>query len=253
MSNGAIVFAVIMLCAAGGAAGLVFYVRHKIRGFSRSMFGTDSLTEGWKKQETELAETPCSVAGMTRIYEPQIHKDFPEFNWVQFRNKAENVLKLALGAITAGSIGMLQECSEALKEQVDGQIRQNEREGVREVYEQIRVHQTEITRYEKKMGRCIITLQSAVEYIHYKEQGDKIISGRNDLKKQTKYNIELMYIQDEQQANGDHGVGLHCPNCGAPIRTLGAKHCEYCGSEVTPINMQVWSLQHYYEVTYQKV
>lgn len=253
MPNQWMVFAVIMLCVVGGAAGLVFYIRSRVRRFSRSMFGTDSLIDGWKRQERELAATPCSVAGMTRVYEPQIQKDFPEFNWVQFRNKAEDILVMALGAITAGSIGAMTECSEALKEQVRGQIAQNERSGIRETYKDIRVHQTEITRYEKKMGRCIITLQSAVEHIHYKERDGRIFSGREDLMEQTKYNVELMYIQDESRANADHGVGLNCPNCGAPIKTLGVKRCEYCGSEVTPINMQVWSLQHYYEVSYQRV
>ena len=35
-----------------------------------------------------------------------------------------------------------------------------------------------------------------------------------------------------------------CPNCGAPIKNLGAKFCEYCGSAVEVINSRVWSLEH---------
>ena len=96
-------------------------------------------------------------------------------------------------------------------------------------------------------------LQSAVEHIHYKEKDGKLISGKKDLLEQTKYNMELMYIQDESKVSADKGVGLTCPHCGAPVTSLGAKFCEFCGSEVIPINMQVWSLQHFYEVTYQKV
>ena len=216
---------------------MVFYVKNKVRKFSQDLFGTDSLVEGWKKQEEELSVTPCSVSGMTRLLEPQIQRDFPEFNWVQFKNKAEDALKLSLMAISAHSIGRAESLSEALKEEVAARIEQNQTAGVNEVYERIRVHQTEIARYEKQKGKCIITLQSAVEHIHYK----------------TKYNMELMYIQDESKVSADKGVGLTCPHCGAPVTSLGAKYCEFCGSEVIPINMQVWSLQHFYEVTYQKV
>ena len=244
---------VIILVIVGVIAGVFFYVKNKVRKFSQDLFGTDSLVEGWKKQEEELSVTPCSVSGMTRLLEPQIQRDFPEFNWVQFKNKAEDALKLSLMAISAHSIGRAESLSEALKEEVAARIEQNQTAGVNEVYERIRVHQTEIARYEKQKGKCIITLQSAVEHIHYKEKDGKLISGKKDLLEQTKYNMELMYIQDESKVSADKGVGLTCPHCGAPVTSLGAKYCEFCGSEVIPINMQVWSLQHFYEVTYQKV
>lgn len=161
---------VIILVIVGVIAGVVFYVKNKVRKFSQDLFGTDSLVEGWKKQEEELSVTPCSVSGMTRLLEPQIQRDFPEFNWVQFKNKAEDALKLSLMAISAHSIGRAESLSEALKEEVAARIEQNQTAGVNEVYERIRVHQTEIARYEKQKGKCIITLQSAVEHIHYKEK-----------------------------------------------------------------------------------
>ena len=40
------------------------------------------------------------------------------------------------------------------------------------------------------------------------------------------------------------GEAKFCPNCGAPIKNLGAKFCEYCGSAVEVINSRVWSLEH---------
>lgn len=36
-------------------------------------------------------------------------------------------------------------------------------------------------------------------------------------------------------------VGTTCPNCGAPVRSLGAKKCEYCGSYVEPVNIKYGS------------
>ena len=50
-------------------------------------------------------------------------------------------------------------------------------EGIREVYEKIRIHRTEISNYEKKQGKCIITFQSAVEHLHYKKKDGTVVSG----------------------------------------------------------------------------
>lgn len=49
---------VIILVIVGVIAGVVFYVKNKVRKFSQDLFGTDSLVEGWKKQEEELSVTP---------------------------------------------------------------------------------------------------------------------------------------------------------------------------------------------------
>ena len=43
------------------------------------------------------------------------------------------------------------------------------------------------------------------------------------------------------------------PNCGAPVRSLGAKKCEYCGSYVEPVNIKVWKLQSFHEVDYNHI
>ena len=190
---------------------------------------------------------------MTRIFEPQIQKDFPDFNLVQFKNKAENMLISALQAISAGNVSLLRETSNELTEQVRNQIQANAAEGVTETYRQIHIHRTEITNYVKREGKCIITFQSAVEYFHYKEKEGRVTDGDKERKQQTKYNIEVMYIQNEKLAKLDNAVGTTCPNCGAPIVKLGALYCEYCGTAVTPINLKVWTLHRYYEVDYHHV
>ncbi len=232
---------------------LVAMIRKKTEEVANNLFGTRSLVEGVKMQQQELAKTPKTVSGMTRILEPQIQKDFPEFNWVEFRNKAENLLESAFAAITVSDLTRLQEGSGDFENEIENRIRENQTEHIREVYQAVRIHQTEIAKYEKKQGRCIITLQSAVEHVHYKEQDGKIIEGEKAFPQQTKYNTELMYIQDAGLANLDKSVGVTCPNCGAPVTKLGVKFCEYCGSSVVPVNTQVWKFHHFYEVDYQHV
>lgn len=253
MNNGWIAGLVIIAVVAGAGYGGYCFVKKKLEGFSQSVFGTKSIVEGINKQADELATTPKSVSGMTRIFEPQIQRDFPDFNLVQFKNKAENMLKSALKAVDAQDATLLTEPSEELKKQVESQILTNQSEGVKEVYEQVRIHRTEITNYEKRQGKCIITFQSAVEHIHYKIRDGKVISGDEQRLTQTKYNTEVMYIQDEKLAKIDNAVGTTCPNCGAPITKLGAMYCEYCGLAVTPVNLKVWTFHKYYEVDYNHV
>lgn len=228
-------------------------IRNKIQKFSQAAFGTNSLTEGLNRQADELAATPKSVSGMTRLMEPQIVRDFPDFVWQEFKHRAENMLTLALLAITAEDEGRMEAASEDMRRQVENRIAGNRAMGVREVYDNIRIHQTEIANYRKDHGKCVITIQSAVEYYHYRTAADgRVTEGSKERKQQTRYNMELIYIQDADAAAGN-AVGAVCPHCGAPIRTLGNPVCEYCGSAVQLINIKVWSLHNFYEVDYNHI
>ena len=232
---------VILAVLAGGGYYAYRKIKRKVEDVSQALFGTDSLVEGWNKQADELAATPKSVSGMTRIFEPQIQRDFPDFNLVQFKNKAENMLVSALQAIDSGNVSLIRDASEELKAQVENRIEMNRSEGIREVYEKIRIHRTEIT------------FQSAVEHLHYKKKDGTVVSGDENRLEQTKYNVEVMYIQDEKIAKIDNAVGTTCPHCGAPVTNLGAMYCEYCGLAITPINLKVWTLHRFYEVDYNHV
>lgn len=205
-----------------------------------------------ERQTDILAETPKSVSGMTRILRPQIERDFPDFSLAQFINKAENFLAAALSAVSSGDTGGLADVSEEALRQVENRIADNRKAGIRETYTQIKVHQTEVANYRKSSGSCVITFQSAVEHYHYREKDGRLVSGDRERKEQTRYNTELVYIQDERLAGGS-AVGTICPNCGAPVSQLGNLRCEYCGLAVTPVNLKVWKLHSYYEVDYHHV
>ena len=240
-------FAAMLLLALGGGA---LYARKKIRGFSNTIFGVKSLVRGLELQADQLAQTPKSVSGMTKVYLPQIERDFSQFSFEEFRQKAENMLISAFQAIGAQDETRLVNASESLRDQVRLQIADYKERGARAVYERMKVHRTEITRYERASGCCTITLQSALEYLHYIEENGQTRGDAGRLT-QTKYNVELLYIQDVQKARavkGDRAVGLSCPNCGAPITGIGRKSCEYCGSGIVEINLHAWALDRFYEV-----
>ena len=251
VSVGSWIFLGILVVCVGSAGVGVLVIRNKIRGFSRSVFGTDSLAEGLNRQADILAKTPKSVSSMTKLMEPQIMRDFPEFSWNQFKAKAENMLKSALLAISNANVGLLvSDSSEEVKRQITNRIEENKAEGVKETYSEIDIHQTEIANYKHEKGKCVIVIQSSVGHYHYREQNGKVIEGQKERKEQTRYNIELVYIQDASGFEFDNAYGTRCPHCGAPIVNLGNMHCEYCGSGVTPINIKVWSLHKFYEVDY---
>ena len=197
-----LIAAVVILAVLFGA-GYVGYriIREKLASVSMTLFGTTSFKEGWNRQADVLAATPKSVSGMTRVFGPQIEADFPDFNLNQFKNKAENMLLSALQAVSAEDSSLLKEATEELTRQVENQIERNHAEGVKEVFERIHIHQTEITNYVKRDGTCMIVFQSAVEHMHYKTRDGKVIEGDAKRLTQTKYNVEVVYIQDEKLVN----------------------------------------------------
>ena len=237
------------LIIGAGAIGVIT-IRNKLRNFSRSVFGTDSLAQGLRSQQEDLANTPKSVSSMTRIYLPQIQKDFPEFNYEEFKVKVENMLKSAFFAITSENEGLLVEASDDLNKSVQLIIQSNKAQGKKEFYENIAIHQTEITGYKKQAGTCVITLQSAVGYRHYIKQNGKVISGSTELSEQCRYNTDIIYIQDVDKLNSEtvSSLGTNCPNCGAPIKNLGSKFCDYCGTGVRVVNINVWAINKFQKI-----
>ena len=229
-------------------------VIYKVRRASATLFGTENLSEAISDVKRQVATTPKSVSSMTSLMEPQIVRDFPDFVWEQFRDKANNLLIASLTAISNGDISLLDEnVSEDVRTYISSRIEGNRIEGITERFNSIKIHQTEIANYKKNNGKCIITIQASVQYFHFKEKAGRVISGDRDLLTQTKYNMELMYIQNAEAAGSGTGVGLTCPSCGAPITNLGAKYCEFCGTGVKEINIKVWSLHNLYEVDYNHV
>lgn len=100
----------------------------------------------------------------------------------------------------------------------------------------IRIHKTEISNYIKKSGTCVIVFQSAVQYL----------TGTQKI--QARYNVHMMYIQDANAYGYAKGYSTTCPHCGGAISDLGRKICDYCGSEIIPINIHVWELHKIEEV-----
>lgn len=226
-------------------------IQRKTRQFSREVFGTDNLRQAAGKMRMDIASTPKSVSAMTSLLLPGIVRDFPDFEYNEMKERADNVLISYLRAVDANDAGMLTDGNQELRQQLQNDIGMLSDCGRREHFEQIKIHRTEISQYRKTEGRCMITFQSSLECYHYVMDADgTLVEGSKDYKYQTRYNTDLIYIQDRELVENelDQAIGVNCPNCGAPLASLGAKVCEYCGSPVVEFNIRVWSFCNVEEV-----
>ena len=224
------------------AAGAVLYAIARVRRFLAPLA---QLTNNIEQQEYEMQTTPKSVNSMTSVYLPRIQKDFPEFSYGEFKTKSENMMKSAFNAISTEDISKLINASNDLTQQITNIINSNKTNHFKESYKDIKIHRTEIKNYVKSSGNCIITLQSAVGYVHaVVDSHGQVVKGDKDHTFQTRYDIDLMYVQDvDKVAVGETLMSNNCPNCGAPIKGLGVKSCPYCGSGVEEVNIRAWSIK----------
>ncbi|MEE1318808.1 MAG: zinc ribbon domain-containing protein [Ruminococcus sp.] len=229
----------------------VFRIVKKIRRVSRSLFGTDSIIEGISKQKTQMSETPRSLHAMTSVYLPLINKDFPSFDYELYKNKAKSLLRSYFTAIeTKKSTALAEECSQALKNNVQGIIEDLNSRNVKQFFNESVIHDVQISRYIKTGSTVtILFVLSVGQYAYIEDENGKVVFGDKNLKNQTVYEVSLVYVQDIDKVGADSGLGINCPNCGAPIKNLGMKFCEYCGTGVVEVNERAWKFNSVNEQT----
>lgn len=251
---GAFIAIIIILVLILVIIGILYYVyvriMRKVQTFSRLAFGTPSLSQGVRKMELTEMTTPKSIAAATGLYLPSIMRDFPEFHYDEMKARAENVLKSYLRGVDEQNSNILTEGTNELREELGLRIQALRDEGKQEHFEQITIHRTEINRYRKEKGRCSIIFQSAVGHVHYIENQGRAVSQEERHLSQTRYNTEVVYIQNQDmiEDTADEGLAMNCPNCGAPLTKLGAKICPYCDSPVAEFNIRVWNFSRVTEV-----
>lgn len=234
--------AVIVLAVLGA-----WYLRRKARKFSAELFGTPDIADAARKMKAEYASTPKSVSAMTSLLLPKITADFPDFQYDEMKERTNNVLIGYLRAVTERNQQLLKDGNQELRQQLKDHIEMLSAKDAWEHFDQIHLHRTEISQYRKTAGRCIITFQTSLECYHYiTDLSGQVVSGSREMKYQTKFDTDLIYIQDRDLAENalDGALGVNCPNCGAPLSSLGAKVCKYCDTPIIEINIHAWSFSN---------
>ena len=201
--------------------GCYLFIKIKIRSIlNKTGFSGMNLRDVIEQARLEDETTPKSLASMERIQLRQIKKDFPDLNINQMKRRSEKVILDCFNAIEdKNSSGM----KGKLKSFVEDMIRDYKETEVH--FNEISFHNTVISDYKKDEGIVTLTFSSSFQYY--------LVVDGNDKKVQDRAKVEFIYVIDEEKVSHSQNVlGIHCPNCGSPITTLGEKKCSYCGSAV---------------------
>lgn len=223
-------------------SGIAYGVR-KIRHFSRTFFGTDNLIEGLQQEKLTASKTPRSLHSMEPVYMPAIRRDFPGLNVDELKRKAERVLLSSLQAISSQKVDLLSsEVPDDIRQRVMTRIAELKEQGLMQYYDQIKLHRTVISDYKKEQGLVRLTFQTALEAFARLEKDGKVISGDANYRSQLIFASYYLYVQDATKVKDRTALGLTCPQCGAPVTSLGTKVCPYCSNTIHEVNMHVWRL-----------
>lgn len=239
-------------------AFIVILVVSKIRRLSRTLFGTSSLIDGIqgvKNEQEQMRETPRSLHGMTSVYMPMIKRDFPELDVEQYMNKTRSLLRNYFTAVESQKLGAIaEEVTPNFKNYVQGIIDQLASVANTQHYEDVNIYDVQIARYIKNGATVTILFEASVGYFSYvTDMNDNVIFGSRDNRMQTIYEVGLMYVQDvDLLHNRATALGVNCPNCGAPVKTLGEKYCQFCGTAIKEINIRSWKFNSVNEQTLQQ-
>lgn len=251
-AGGVVVIVILVLILAIMGIGYYAYrrIRKKVREFSLAVLGTANILKGLQNVDKESEITPKSVSAATSIYLPNIMRDFPDFHYDEMKRRAENVLTSYLRSVEEQNDAKLTEGTNELKSKLKLRIDMLKDASRREYFQNIKIHRTEICNYRKAKGRCSVVFQTSVQYNYWLEQDGKVTDGARDKLRQSKYNVEMIYIQDRDIVENleDAGIAMNCPNCGAPLPKLGAKKCAYCDSPVMEFSIRTWNFSDVQEV-----
>jgi len=208
------------------------------------------LIDEIKKQSTtekEIYSSPKNLSDMTKLLVPLISKDFPSFNQEQIFTQSRNYINAILDSLEAKDSSLIKDKNlKFIIPKVEDQIK-NLNELEKEVhYTNVRFNKCAISEYTNKGGVAKITVVSSLSY--YYDSNDEKEKKFTDVRKETRYKLEYVYIYDEDKIPENIDLlKINCPNCGAPVDFFGRGKCSYCNTMLSPINIKNWSVVNYEE------
>ena len=232
-----------------GIIALIIYgnLKNALRKLGFNVNSLNDINEEMAKIKREDSNRARSISGMTNLLLPTIQGDFPEFNVNELFAKTETALRKTLNSIEEKNKDYVKDMP-LIRNSISNIIDDYSSADISVHYDDIEFHKFAIYKYERNDGVATVTVSTSVGYYYKKIKNDKLIEGDNNLKKQTRYRCDFIYIYDESLVPGDAKVlAINCPNCGAAISCLGHKHCEYCGTSIKEINLKSWEFSSYEE------
>ena len=191
-----------------------------------------------------------NVNGMTKLVEPRVIEQFPDFNKEVLYSQVEKNLTKIFNALEDKNVGAVKQDKDLVMvyKNVEDKINDLISCGISLNYDGVKFHRHALKKYTNLNGVATVEVSSTVEY-YYNESGNekvKISKKHSNVKKQTRYTTEFAYIYDESKFNiNEINFAISCPSCGAPLTDI--KNCMYCGTYVEPVNLKCWKMISYKE------
>ena len=204
---------------------LFLIIKKKVGDFLEEYFGTRSLKGAIEKSKITDSETPKTVYSMENVYLEQIRKDFPELNINELKSSAEMNIRNVLHAIETKDMNVLKNKNDRIYSYAQSKI--EDLKDNKFMCDNISFHKTVLSRYEKKNEVATMEFQTSLEY--YTKENDKVRR-----KKQTRFKTQFIHVIDAKMygENKIKVLGLNCHNCGAPIKDIDKRNCDYCKSKL---------------------
>lgn len=225
----AIIFLVGVVLFIGFVVLVYFILKRKIHQ-SLDSFGLPgmNITDVIKEARLEDQDEPKSLASMDRIYLEQIKEDFPDINIDQLKRQAEREILDVYNSVEDKDTSKLHGKIKSLAEEM---IRDYPGKEVK--FDSFKFHNTVVSFYKKGWGTATIFFGTSYEYM--------LNVDHKSVKVQDRAKTEFVYVYREENVPEElKAFGVHCPNCGSPVTSLGEKKCSYCGSAIEEVYSKVF-------------
>lgn len=243
-----IVFAAIFSAVALAIVILVLIIKNKVSNITRNYLGM-GLSETAKLLSDGLADEcrlPYSVPKLTPLYKPKIERDFPEMGYDRMESMVRNGVIDILNTLESGeNADVLSHSSVRLRDQVNGIIRDVRSKGEKPHYDDIKIHNVGIESYRSDQNTALAVFQAAAESRYYVTKNGHMVSGSREKPTQHLFSLTLAHNQNISEERDGIYLEANCPNCGAPIPSVGAKECHYCGSGVLHAVDKIWQIDSF--------
>ena len=229
---------------------LVLYVAllrlTKAIGFSSLKELIDEIKRGMRTDK-DIYSSPKNLSDMTKMLVPLITSDFPTFNKEQLFTLTKDNINEILDAIESKDISQIKDKSLVfVRHKVEDEINKLNELDKSVTYTNVKFNKCAISEYTTPGGVAKVTVVTSLSY--YYDSTDSKEKKYKDVRKETRYKLEYVYIYDENKIpEGIDMDKINCPNCGAPVDFFGKGKCSYCNTYVTPINIKNWSVTNYEE------
>ena len=210
------IYIVVILLA--GAAVVSYIIARLSRLFGKA----EDLIGRIKDADVREQETPKSLNAMDSLLLPQIMKDFPEYNRAMLEERVIRDAGLYYESALAGRVLLDKGVSFSLRDGLLDKLPGDVKGG-------ISVRRVALAAYDRRGRDKLITYQAAVQY-----------EGKDERRRQKR--LSLTYIASYVSDPTNNIEVIKCPNCGAPVPTMGEKVCSYCGSALTVYAGAGWVL-----------